>query len=254
MKNCGLCLQPAQLVKSHIIAKSLMFLDEAPDKPLVVLSNVANAQPVSRSPAGVWSRILCSSCEDSFKSDDDFLLRFVQEMKSAPTTANGAATDLSGFDLEKLRRAILSVLFRAHLSDHEIFHKVDIGTTHYESLRTFLLARFGDCPSVFAVFLRHLPMTMGRALFDPFPEKWGGVRAYRLYLPYVTAMIKVDQRTMPHPWPRFALVTGNQKQAIRAKAFSPSESKVASLLSNDANAERIERIFGRAKAGDSPIS
>ena len=247
MKNCGLCLQPAPLVKSHIIAKSLMFLDEAPDKPLLVLSNVANAQPVSRSPAGVWSRILCHSCEASFKADDDLLLKFIQDMKVAPSTANGAATDLSSFDLEKLRRAILSVLFRAHLSDHETFQKVDMGERHYESLRKFMLARDSDCPSVFAVFLRHLPMTIGRALFDPFPEKWEGVRAYRLYLPYVTAMIKVDQRKMPHPWPSFALVTGNFKLAIRAKSFSRSENEIAALLSNDENAERIDRIFGRAK-------
>lgn len=252
MKNCGLCLQPSQLVKSHIIARSLMFLDEPTDKPLVVLSNVSNTQPVTRSPDGVWSRILCASCEKSFKGDDDYLLFFVKSLAHAPVVIFGAATDLSAFDHDKLRRAFVSVLFRAHLSDNSMFGSVDLGSKHYESLRRYLNGSEAEFPSAFSVCLRHLPILEGRSIFDPFPETWGAgrVRAYRFYFPYVTAMIKVDTRPMPLPLKNFELVTGEGKQAFRAMRLTPSEQEVLDLLRTDENEVRVKRIMGSAKMAD----
>ncbi len=40
---------------------------------------------------------------------------------------------------------------------------------------------------------------MAHGLMDPFPEKWDGINAYRLYLGQIVAYIKVDRRPFEYP-------------------------------------------------------
>ena len=241
-ETCGLCLQDRPLVKSHIIPKSLLFLGEPTNRPLVVLSSDAPGN-VRRTPAGEWSRIVCGDCERSFHGDDECLLAFVRALPLAPVPHPGA-TDISGFDLIKLRRAFVSVLFRAHLSKRAMFNKVDLGRRHGESLRRFLTAEEDQFPAAYSVYLRHIPSDIGRGVFSPFNERWNGVNAYRVYVPNVSAMIRVDQRPMPHPWPRFALVSGDLPFAMRSDRLTRGESEVAAKFIDDATAEKVARILG----------
>lgn len=238
--SCGLCLQDLPLVKSHIIPSALLIDgQELPDAPLVVISN-AKGPPVTRSQTGVYSRIVCGKCEDSFHTDDEYLIGFVRALPNAPL--RWGATDLSSFDLPRLRRSFLSVLFRAHLSPHEVYKRVSLGR-FYEPLRQFIHSTSLDAPNEFAVHLRHLPTYLGKGIFCPVRERWNGVNAYRFYVPHVTAMIKVDKRTMMAPWPKFALVSGEWPLALRSEQLAPAEAEVLSKLITPENNARVDKIY-----------
>jgi hypothetical protein len=239
---CG--KQTSSFVRSHIVPRALV-LDGMDPGGTVVLAGT-DSRP-TRSPIGVYSRIVCDGCERSFHTGDDYLIETIRGLGASKIAFDGEMSVLEGVDAGLLQRGILGVLYRAHLSDHEVFKAVDLGRES-APLAEFLLSARMSPPHQFSMFLRHLVGPLAPTTFCPFRESWSGVNAYRLYFPYLTAMIKVDGMRLPRPLRDFELRYGTTPVAMRNENFSPSEFRVVNRIVERSGAD-ISRIFEKMKLG-----
>lgn len=220
---CGLCLQQTEhLVKSHIIPKAIMIDGLNHGERLAIASTIDHPK---KSQTGAWSRIVCDTCEKSFGKDDEYLVWFYRTIDSFPVAFEGHATELTGVDSSQLRRSILSVVFRAHLSDHAMFNSVSLGP-YAEGLRQFVHKDRPQIPAGISVALRHITSSMGGALLDPSRETFEGINIYRFYFPRFTALIRVDKRSVGYPFLEMELGRTTPGYAMRFTRFSPSEIRV----------------------------
>jgi len=192
---------------------------------------------------GAYSRIVCEKCEASFHAEDELFIAAFRFLNQAPVFDEGVATILDGFDGSQLKRAVLSILFRANLSDHELFRDVNLGP-YEDELRRYLVERSGDVSSVFSVALRHVTGKDGRIVLNCMRAMLGGAHTYRIYMPHLTALVKVDKR----PWEKSiayaSLGSTNPPVALRVDSLAPSERRAISLAV-EPHVSRIEKAFRR---------
>lgn len=242
---CGLCgVANVKFAKSHIIPKALMIDGLAPDEYLAIVGSKATHAPTI-SHTGVWSEIVCAPCEEIFRDEDNFLIPMLKNLPTYPTAFSGEATAMVGVDPWRLYRGILSVLFRAELSQHRLFKSVQLAG-YREPIRRFLKEDPALVPAGVSIFLRHITDSNSQVLLSPGREKWEGVNAYRFYLPGLTAMIKVDQRPFPPHFSALVLGATEWPMAMRFDKMSPSERVAAYTIAKKHDAH-LTRVFGKFK-------
>lgn len=233
-------------VKSHVVPEAIMKAGLSGGEVMAIMSTSPMQFP-KRNRTGVYSRFVCASCEQRFKIHDDYLIEFVRRLKEAEVVSSAAslsgAAIWKGWDSKRLLRSLLSVLYRAHLSDNEVFSRVNLGV-HAGRLRQVLFASNEDSSlSPYGAALRYMPGPIGGVVVNPLRERYGGVNTYRLYLPHLTAIIKVDNRPFPHPFCVFELGAQPEVIALLAETYSPSEHEVLAKAI-DLHGDRIDRLFG----------
>lgn len=204
--KCGLCHRDVEkLSRSHIIPKALLFHErpQGAKEPLLLMSSDPQKR-VERSQSGVYSQIVCADCEASFQRGDDALLDLCINFEKGVPFPTGAKEPLLRFypdiDTSDLHRGVLTTLYRAHLSPHAAFNRVNLGDKHAEAIRRLLASDEPTDRSPYRVVLRSVPGVQGSVIGTPFFERWDGVNAYRLYFPHITAFVRVDQRDFRPPF------------------------------------------------------
>ncbi|WP_337052726.1 hypothetical protein [Pseudoxanthomonas sp. USHLN014] len=222
-------------------------LDTGPaDEPFAIAGD--KMPYAKRSPVGMWSRIVCAPCEQSFHADDEFLIRLVRNLPKLPTLndSDGSAvgTVLKDYDAQEIKRSVLSVFFRAALSEHEIFQQVKLGP-YLEPLRRYIADGDVGAPQGMEIVLRHVLPPLGRLIVSPVRVRFGAVSAYRLYLPFLTAAIKVDNRDWEDgPFRAAQLTAGFTPIALRSERPSPSEMRIITGI-HTKHGRQIDRMFAR---------
>ena len=237
---CGLCrLDVDKFVESHIIPKAIL-IDGLKDGEKIAIAGTVGYP--KRSPTGMWSKIVCSDCEKSFGKDDEYLIAFYRQIDQFPIAFEGHATLLDGVDPARLQRSILSVFFRAHLSDHITFRSVDLGP-NAESLRQFIRSTTTETPPSFSVWLRHLQAPLGEIVIQPIHEEFDGINAYRFFMPKITAVIRVDTNEFPEPFRSLNLGATQQAYALRTENHTPSETRIIRRIF-EINREKLPGALG----------
>lgn len=135
-----------------------------------------------RSPTGIYSPIVCAQCEASFQRGDDELIRLLRTLaEGAPVASeNGRALarEYPHIDSSMLNRGILTTLFRAHLSPHEAYHRVDLGP-YAEEIRQLVCGQGTTIGAEFDVVLRVIKGPIG----GHYPLTFSGKVEWRECLP-----------------------------------------------------------------------
>ncbi|WP_394694939.1 hypothetical protein [Pseudoxanthomonas japonensis] len=218
-----------------------MTQDLPKDEYLAIVGTSRTSRPVI-STTGIWSRIVCPPCEASFGPDDEYLITAIRGLEAYPTSFEGQVTALHDVDPFRLKRSLLSILMRGHLSDHRMYSTVDIGP-YAEVIRRHLRNEQED-PKEVAVFLRHITGPLGGITTAPIRERWEGVNAYRLFFPNLTAMIKLDRRPFPSPFPLIQLGATDPPLALRFQNPTPSERNLIYRIA-DSHKEHLRKIMGK---------
>jgi len=207
MGICQLCKNEKKLIEAHIIPKwAFRYLyPDIPDAykhPLVMVKNGSE----TRRPIGPYdSNILCSECDGFLGSFDDYGKSVFLDAKLEHY--GNLAYLVRNVDFDKLRIFILSVAWRASLSNREEFKEISMGP--YEdrigkillNLKndqdielsddfSFIVTKFdeGDLPK--DVVDRHVQ--------TPHPQKIDGVNTIVIHMPKgLKVYLKIDQRKFP---------------------------------------------------------
>lgn len=199
---CRCCGELKPLVKAHAIPRAFFDIpQQEPENYLKLVSNKEGVFP-KRSPIGVYDAdILCLDCEATFSDVDSYaahlLLRSPDSFKPIPSADEPEGFEVHNYDYSRLKRFFMAVLWRAAVSDHVFYSKVDIGT-HASRLLEMLRASDPGSPDDFAsvlwVYDAHPISTI---IFDPYWERYEGVNCYRFKLHRYLFWIKVDKRPFP---------------------------------------------------------
>jgi hypothetical protein len=229
-------------VKSHIVPEAIAAANLEGDQFLLMAGDAGHPKRIQ---TGVYSRIVCDLCERSFKGDDDYLTDVYKGLDQAAPVLEDQGSLLEGVDALRLQRSILSVLYRAHLSDHELYAKVNLGP-HAEELTRFLRSGELAAPRVFSIVLRHLNGKLASVVMSPAREHLGGVNVYRLFIPSLTAIVRVDQRPFNSDFRDCQLSGGQPVVAMRFDRLTPSESRLLHKFANHHRAA-FSKAFSRRR-------
>lgn len=250
MFQCRLCDKEGKLVKAHVIPEAFFrVLRDGEDAPQLLTSTPDHLP--KRSPIGVYDEgILCEACEPKFDRFDDYgnqilLARFGELFK--PVTQHGqvAAYEAENVDQSLLLRFLVATLWRASVSTHPFYGRVQLGS--FESIaRQTILEPEAPVPTIFAACLSRWRFEeeneqVARSLLGPFRERLSGINAYRLYLGETIAYIKVDSQPLPTPFRNYALLARPHLTAI-ARSLEESKdyaSMVHTVKQSDLSVQRV---------------
>jgi hypothetical protein len=195
--NCKLCGKDKKLVRAHIIPKSLwkpLFDDEQSPQ----IHSTAPTVDDKKSPVGVYDTgIVCAQCESIFSPWDDYaqklLLAKPTEEQYVIKNGRKIAYVETAIDYAKLKLFFISLLWKAAVSNHFFFSRVNVGSFEPQLRRMILKGDPGD-PDTFAVMIAKCDARVGPIVLNPQPERWGEINYYRFYVAGYLVYIKVDRR------------------------------------------------------------
>ena len=198
---CKLCGKDKKLVRAHVIPKSLwkpLFNDEQTPQ-------TNSAAPIfneKKPSVGVYDTgILCAQCESIFSPWDDYaqklLLADPTEDQYVIKNGRKIAYIESTIDYAKLKLFFISLLWKAAVSNHYFFSKVNVGSFEPQLRRMILKGDPGN-PDTFAIILAKCEDRLGQIVLNPQPEGWSEINYYRFFVAGYMVYIKVDRRPTPN--------------------------------------------------------
>ena len=203
MTICKLCGHDKPLIRAHIFPNwAYRYLKQ--DNHLIQLTNVVKSRKIQ---SGYWdSNILCRECDgDVIGKYDTYASQFFEQDFATMITVfsklgrkDERVYHVKEFDYPKLFIFIISLFWRASITDCQAFSKVNLGP--YETLaRDIILAGEPMHEDLFeiAIFAAEHPAIgekFEKAILHPFPSKFGAANCYRFALAGFDFVLKVDKR------------------------------------------------------------
>ena len=237
---CKLCGEDKKLVDAHIIPKSFHRIDPDDRQPSRLVTNVEGRYP-QKIRKGIYdSAILCEDCEHHFSRWDDYadniFLKSWGKFEKISVAGEDFGFRLSSYDYALLKMFFLSVLWRAAVSQHVMYSKIQLGPREPILRDSILRSAPGDV-DYFGVVLQAFDSTE-IGILNPLLERFSGVRFCRIYLSHIIAFIKVDSRPFHEPFKSMAL-GATQQLVLAHKNFMTSPER--RIMRNLALADRASR-------------
>jgi hypothetical protein len=130
--SCKGCGQKSKLIKAHIIPEAFFTGLRDGEKAPRILSNTPGVYP-KKSPIGVYDQnILCRVCEDKFQQLDDYGYRVLIGSEDNHEILYQESGEIKGYkfhgvDNNLLKLFFISILWRASISTHSFYSKVELG-------------------------------------------------------------------------------------------------------------------------------
>lgn len=203
---CRLCGATADLCASHVLPEfgyAALYDDK---RRFFHLSGDAEprGRGVKLEQKGLRERLLCRGCETRLSRWETYVSRLLSEGFTMPLP--GARAD-SRVDYSVLKLFQLSLLWRAHLSTHQMFSLVQLGP-HAERLRAMIFAedpgRSWQYPCVLAAVCngdRHMP----GLITPPLRHRIKGSLCYSISFAGFSWMFAVTHRIHSHPWREYCV-------------------------------------------------
>lgn len=135
---CRMCLKPAKLEDSHIIPDFLFKRLKLAEGYFLHLSSV-EAKKDKKAQRGITEKLLCRECEAKLSKYEDQLARVLYNSTKLKGVNHGFAVHMHGIPYQPVKLALLSILWRMHLSSHPFFSQVNLADQHTERLRIAFL-------------------------------------------------------------------------------------------------------------------
>lgn len=177
---CALCLQEAELRRSHVIPEFLYETLYDEKHRLQVLSTIPE-QGNWREQKGLREKLLCDECEQKFSVWERYASLVLKGGIPLTVKQESNIVHISGLDYKQFKLFQLSVLWRAGISSLQFFEKIQLGK-HTEELRRLLLADNPGSPERYGCFmfgLKHGVGTFTGVIIQPGKVRLNGHIAYR---------------------------------------------------------------------------
>lgn len=203
MPNCKLCDQDKPLIEAHIFPDWAYRPLKDKGKHFIQLTEGLKERKLQ---SGHWdSNILCKECDgdvigkydtyaaDFFNQDFSPLLTTFKETNKEAVTYH-----VKDFNYTKLYIYIISIFWRASITNNAAFAKVDLGP--YENIaKEIILSGVPKHEDIFevAIFAAEPPASGERfekSVIHPFRTKFGDANCYRFVIAGFEFVLKVDQR------------------------------------------------------------
>lgn len=249
MLLCRLCANAGKFVKAHVIPEAFFrVLRDGGAAPLLITGTPSHFP--KRSPIGVYDEgILCEACEPKFDRFDHYgveslLVRLDELFRPISHQGKIVAYQAEGIDQKLLMQFLLATLWRASVSTHSFYRRVNLGPFEATAKRAILNPDepvsevFSAVLSRWRVEGQHQKSAGG--LMDPFRERWDGVNAYRFYFGHVVAYIKADRQNFVGPLRDLALQSGPNVTMV-TRSFGKSSDFAAMVQTAKQSHDNLKR-------------
>ncbi len=194
---CQFCGERRPLVGAHITPRN--YFQRVKGRAFY-LEGVQLGPPgkAKRFQAGVKDKaILCSSCDNRFGVWDNYSYQVLDARKADAKFSRGKQAILLSeipINFEKFSLFILSLLWRAAISNEPFYKRVEIG--HHQSvIKDMLKNEFYDVAGFYSTVVSLLkPEKHETIMFTPYSVTLDGVAVVFFYMPPFKLMVKVDRR------------------------------------------------------------
>lgn len=236
---CRGCGEDKKLIKSHAIPEAFFKSMISGGKPPQLMSDASGVHP-KKSPIGVYDNgILCRDCEDKFQIMDDYaqnlLLKNEKEHEEIVHKNKVIGYEIKSINTSLLRQFFIGVLWRASISTHDYYKKVNLGS--YEKIARELIwtSSPGDKDEFSFVLAKFSDKTIGRIMLDPHRDRWHGINYYRFYMFGYIVYIKVDKQKTPNNFKKFNPDERGSLIMVGRDIYSSKELPVIVSIVNNAN-------------------
>lgn len=240
---CQLCGAAPASCKSHIIPRQFYKRIRGAEKHILEL-HVEGEVNRRFSQSGIWEQgILCPACDGKLGNFDSYgykvLPENIQQQQIQRLAPNLNVYELGQLDVEKFKKFLVGLVWRASRAKHEMFKFVNIGPyeSRFKSILTgkdvSWLSRV-DCVCVYSK-----PPRYDKILLSPFQNKCEDINVVQFYLYPWKLLIKLDNRPFGKAFSQTALKTGAPTYAVMIATFSKGEIQLLADLQR-----RIKRYEG----------
>jgi hypothetical protein len=221
---CKFCLSEKQLGDSHVIPRSFFPPTGSDPRPNRIISNRAGVFP-QKSRTGVYDRtILCKKCEREFDRVDNYGQKILLATRSkfGRLFQDGVLVgyEFRHYDYQLLKQFFISVLWRAIVSSHPFFGRVNKMDAADRALQAF--KSIEPIPSeTFSVNLAMFDFPGDKILMDPYLTKIDEIDYAVFYLGGYIAYIKLEDAPTPHGLAEIML-SPERPLSIVAREFTTS--------------------------------
>jgi hypothetical protein len=249
MGLCKYCEQDKPLVDAHIVPASFCREMLDPGEQFLLLVSKNPAEFIKRSPIGPYDQnILCRECEDRFQTLDDYGARLLIQGRDSEFRlhADGELPLYVAdyFDYARLKLFVLSVLWRAAVSQHRFCSRVELGP-RLARVRQMLEDSDPGSPSEFSTIFTRWTRTPQKGLppkllASPVRRRYEQARAIKLYLAHFVAEVCTSSAPFPSALSEFVISPSKPMVAIGLPLSGSGDVDVfkAALLKRGAMRER----------------
>jgi hypothetical protein len=216
MITCKLTGTKGPGVKAHIVPKAFYVLPPQNEGPMLLMSNKTGTFK-KKLPIGIYDdSFVTKEGEKFFEKWDcyavNILIKGWYNFEKIEVNGELVAWRLPEYNYSLLKLFALSVLWRAHCSNHNAFSRVHLGS-HADVIRQMLLSNYPGKSEEYSVNIARWKTTDFDQIFmDPFSEKINGVIYYRIYCGLYILYVKVDKQSSYHEFKELQL--GERKELI----------------------------------------
>lgn len=174
---CKLCQKEKRLIKqSHIIPDFMFRKMKQSEKPVMLVNFKDGAMGQSwKMQTGIFDKyILCSDCDNGilgqldrylsmllFDTPQGALEKLNTSMEVVDADAEFRTLEISNFDYKKLKLGLLSLLWRAHISNNEFYKEISLAEDQAEEVRHMLLSNTVYRESVWKIVMLGIRNNLG---------------------------------------------------------------------------------------------
>lgn len=204
---CKFCGETKPLIKAHIIPKC--FQDAVKDDRNEMLILRTFNQSIVKTQDFLFDKaLLCQECDNSFSHDENYTATLLSQIRSGKISpvqtlsVRGGQDRLYNVDQRKVKRCLLSILWRMSISKKDYFMSVDLGPLEIELKSRLNIENIMD-QKFFPVTILSLNNSVNwkaRMLCtDSPPLKFLGHRMYVLHLPNYLIMYHASKQVTFNP-------------------------------------------------------
>lgn len=137
-EQCKLCHASGRLRRSHILSE-FVYKALYDDHHRFFDLGAAGGKGVTFQQKGLREPLLCELCETKLSTYETYVAPLLKRPEGLAISSHNTRA-VNYVDYTKVKCFQLSILWRAHVSTHPLFGRINVGTKHAERLRTMLLA------------------------------------------------------------------------------------------------------------------
>ncbi|MFC3674060.1 hypothetical protein [Ferrovibrio xuzhouensis] len=197
---CRLCGQVANLCNSHVIPK-WCYQNSFNKKHQLKVAATPDLR-LKPEQDGYKEYLLCENCEQRFSLLESYAKPILTDGR-APDADREFAYALNGVDAQKIKRFILSVVWRCSVSSSAPFYHIDIGDKHEKNMANALLLDDAIPAQIYPTLIYRLmagPDALKDLIRSPSIERIEGHRCARVILSGYLFHVFVTSHDVPRDW------------------------------------------------------